>query len=133
MVIALSITLWLLTAGAAQAGLVKHAPVSSHSPKTHSPKTSVRPPAEPGLSISITDGRTSAARGDQLRYVVTIKNSGTTTVRNLQVTLSLPPYLSVNSASQRAGAKAGKVTWHTDLRPGKAAAFTAAAVVGRTP
>jgi uncharacterized repeat protein (TIGR01451 family) len=128
MVIALSMTLWLLAAPAAQAGLVKHAPVSSGSPKT-----GARPLTEPGLSISITDGRTSVARGDHLRYVVTIKNAGTATVRNLHVTLSLPPYLSVNSASQRAGDKAGKVTWHTNLRPGKAASFTAAAVVGRTP
>jgi uncharacterized repeat protein (TIGR01451 family) len=136
MVIVLSMTLWLLAAGflpatsvpTAQAGLVKHAPVSSHSPKA-----SARPPAEPGLSISISDGHTSAARGDHLRYVVTIKNAGATTVRNLHVTLSLPPYLAVNSASQRAPAKAGKMTWHTNVRPGQVETFTAAAVVGKTP
>ncbi|HET7015803.1 MAG TPA: hypothetical protein VFI65_17920 [Streptosporangiaceae bacterium] len=137
MVIALSTGPWLLAAGfwlaigsapSAQAGLVKHAPVSSHSPKT-----SARPPAEPGLSISITDGHTSATRGDHLRYVVTVRNAGAATARNLHVTLSLPPYLSVNSASQQAVAKAGKVTWHATVRPGKAASFTAATVVGKTP
>jgi uncharacterized repeat protein (TIGR01451 family) len=135
MIVALSMTPWLLAAGfwlgagpVAQAAAVKHAPVSAHSPKT-----SARPPAEPGLSISITDGRTSAARGDRLRYVVMVKNAGAATARNLHVTLTLPPYLSVSPASQRATAKAGKVTWHTSLRPGHTASFTAAAVVGKTP
>jgi len=142
-VIALSITLWLLAAGfwlvlgngsLAHAGPVRHVPVSQHSPKDsqqHSP--SVRPPAEPGLSISITDGRTSAARGDRLRYVVMVKNSGAATARNLRIMLTLPPYLSVNSASQRAVANAGKVTWRSSVRPGHTVSFKVATIVGKTP
>jgi uncharacterized repeat protein (TIGR01451 family) len=113
-------------------GPAKKVPVSHGSTKI-GPNASVRPPAVPGLSISITDGRTSAVRGDHLRYVVKVKNAGGATARNLRVTLTLPPYLSVSSASQRAAAKAGKVSWRTSLRPGLSASFTITAVVGKTP
>jgi uncharacterized repeat protein (TIGR01451 family) len=141
LVIALSAALWLLTAGSwlafgtepiAHAGLIKHAPASPSS-QAGRPKVSARPPAQPGLSISITDGRTSAARGDHLRYVVTVKDAGSKTARNLRITVTLPPYLSVRSASRAAVTKAGKVTWRTSLRAGHSASYTAAAVVGKTP
>jgi uncharacterized repeat protein (TIGR01451 family) len=116
------------TGPTAQAAVVTKVPSSQRSQKT-----SVRPPAAPGLSISIGDGRTSAARGEHLRYVVTVKNAGGATARNLLVTVTLPPYLSASSASQRSTAKAGKISWRTSLRPGRTASFTMTAVVGKTP
>jgi uncharacterized repeat protein (TIGR01451 family) len=131
------IALWLLVLGSwlaigtvsvANAALAKKAPSSQASQKT-----GVRPPALTGLSISISDGQKSAARGDHLRYVVKVKNAGGATVRNLQVTVTLPPYLSVSSASPRSAAKAGKVSWRASLRPGRTASFTMTAVVGKTP
>jgi uncharacterized repeat protein (TIGR01451 family) len=141
LLIALSAALGLLAAGSwlaagpepvAHAGLVKPAPVG---PTTQPgrPKVSARPPAQPGLSISITDGRTSAARGDHLRYVVTVRNAGATAARNLRITLTLPPYLSVRPAIRATAAEAGKVTWRTSLRPGHTASYAAAAVLGQTP
>jgi uncharacterized repeat protein (TIGR01451 family) len=116
------------TASLANAALIKKIPSSQRSPKS-----SARPPAVPGLSISISDGRTSAAHGDHLRYVVEVKNAGGTTARNLLVTVTLPPYLSASSASHRSTTKAGRVSWHTSLRPGRTASFTIAAMVGKTP
>lgn len=116
------------TGATAQAAQTKKVP-GSHS----SQKTSARPPAVPGLSISISDGRTSAARGDHLRYVVVVKNAGGATARNLRVTVTLPPYLSASSASQRSAVKAGKISWHSSLRPGRTASFSMTAVVGKTP
>jgi uncharacterized repeat protein (TIGR01451 family) len=91
------------------------------------------PPAEPGLSIAITDGRAKARRGDKLSYVVMVKNAGGATARNLWVWLNLPPYLKLTSASRPATAKGGKVTWHASLRAGRTVSFTMKAVVGRTP
>jgi uncharacterized repeat protein (TIGR01451 family) len=116
------------TASLANAALIKKIPSSQRSPKS-----SARPPAVPGLSISISDGRTSTARGDHLRYVVEVKNAGGATARNLLVTVTLPPYLSASSTSRRSTTKAGRVSWHTSLRPGRTASFTIAAVVGKTP
>jgi uncharacterized repeat protein (TIGR01451 family) len=131
------IALWLLVLGswlAIGAEATAHAAPARKVPGSHSSqKTSARPPAVPGLSISITDGRNSAARGDHLRYVVEVKNAGGATARNLRVTVTLPPYLSVSSASPRLAAKAGKASWHTNLRPGRTASFTMTAVVGKTP
>ncbi len=141
MVIAASAPLWLLAAGSvllvgtgpvAHAAQVKHAPAAHGSP-AHKSTMSARPPAQPGLSISITDGRSAAARGERLRYVVMIRNSGAATARNLRITLTLPPYLSVRSASGSAAAKAGKLTWRASLRPGRTASFSAAAILGKTP
>jgi uncharacterized repeat protein (TIGR01451 family) len=137
MVIALSAAFWLLALGcwlAAGAGPIAHAALTKKVPASHaSPATRVHPPAEPDLSITVTDGRTAAKPGDRLSYVVKIKNAGGATARNLRVTLTFPPYLSMSSASQQENAKAGKLTWLTSVRPGHAASFTISAVVGRTP
>ena len=133
----LMIALWMLALGswlAIGAGTGAHAAPARKVPGSHAtPKMSARPPAVPGLSISISDGRKSAARGDHLRYVVSVKNAGGATARNLRVTVTLPPYLSVSSASQHSAAKAGKVNWRASLPPGRSASFTLSVVVGKTP
>lgn len=125
---------WLAIGAVPAGGATAHAAPVKKVPSTHAnPDTIARPPSVPGLSISISDGRNSAARGDQLRYVVEVKNAGRTNARNLRITVTLPPYLSLNSASQHSVAKAGKVSWRASLRPGRTASFTMSAVVGKTP
>src|ERR1700689_4866231 len=93
MVIALSAAFWLLALGCwlgAGTGPIAHAALTKKVPSSPaSPATSVHPPAEPGLSITITDGHTAAKPGDRLRYVVKVKNAGGATARNLRVTLTL--------------------------------------------
>lgn len=131
------IAIWLLALASwlaiGTASVAYAAPVRKVPSSPGIPKTSARPPAVPGLSISIGDGRTSAVRGVHLRYVVKVKNAGGATARNLRVMVTLPPYLSVSSASRSSTAKAGKVSWRTSLRPGRTASFSMTAVVGKTP
>jgi uncharacterized repeat protein (TIGR01451 family) len=100
---------------------------------SHSAGKPSHAPAEPGLSIAITDGRATARRGDRLSYVVLIKNAGASTARNLRVTLNLSPYLKLTSASRPATTKGGKVTWPASVRAGRTVSFTLKAVVGKTP
>jgi uncharacterized repeat protein (TIGR01451 family) len=55
---------------------------------TH-PTVRARPPAGPALTISVSDGRTAANPGDQLAYVITVRNGGRARAPHLQVTQTL--------------------------------------------
>ena len=92
-----------------------------------------RRPAGPGLSISVTDGRTAVKPGDQLTYVVSLKDIGTVGAPHLKITQTLPAGLDFVSASAHGVAAGGKVTWLTGLAPGRAATFTLVTRLIRTP
>jgi uncharacterized repeat protein (TIGR01451 family) len=81
-------------------------------------------PAVPGLSISVTDGRTSVKPGDQLTYLVSVKDIGTLGAPHLKITQTLPAGLTFVSASRHGVTAGGVVTWLTGLAPGGSQTFT---------
>ncbi|HYS31678.1 MAG TPA: hypothetical protein VEM58_05405 [Streptosporangiaceae bacterium] len=91
------------------------------------------PPAVPGLSIAVTDGRNLARPGDRLAYAVRVDDTGAVSVRRLRVTLTLTSALTIISVSGHGTARAGTVTWTGGLRAGRSASFAVTARVGRIP
>jgi uncharacterized repeat protein (TIGR01451 family) len=89
--------------------------------------------AGPQLGIAITDGRTSAAEGDQLTYTTKIRNLGTSAVKGLKISESMPVGLRFVSADHGGAAGDGQVAWVADLAAGEELTLTAVARVGRTP
>ncbi|MGS2643413.1 hypothetical protein [Streptosporangium sp. LJ11] len=87
----------------------------------------------PSLSISIDNGRTSAEEGDRLTYAVTVRNTGATRVRDLELTQTLPAGLRFVSADGGGSASKGQVRWSADVPPGKDVTFHTVAEVGATP
>jgi len=90
-------------------------------------------PAGPALSISVTGGRTSATTGDRLTYAVRLTNAGAKRSSPLAVTLTLPAYLAVVSASGHAAARAGQVSWHATVPAGRSVSYRAVTVLHRPP
>jgi len=97
------------------------------------PTAKASPPAVPGLSISVTDGRTAVKPGDQLTYLVSVKDSGTRSAPHLKITQTLPAGLELLSASSHGVAAKGQVVWLTSIPAGGAETFTVVARVTRTP
>jgi uncharacterized repeat protein (TIGR01451 family) len=90
--------------------------------------------SRPQLSISIDDGMTSANVGDTLTYVITIDNLGSSHVRKLHVSQSMPGGLDVLSANHRAVKGAAGLAWSVvDLAPGGHLTLRTTSKVGRTP
>jgi uncharacterized repeat protein (TIGR01451 family) len=110
---------------------------SSKSPGSHHPQPSSPPvvhvPAISGLDISVTDGRTRVRPGDVLAYTVRVTDSGTGAARNLKITLMLPPYLRLASASGQHRFADGKVSWALTVRAGRTVSFDAKALLRKTP
>ncbi|MGC4746827.1 hypothetical protein ACLQ28_14350 [Micromonospora sp. DT201] len=90
-------------------------------------------PAGPLLSITVDDGRTEVAAGDELTYRLTVRNLGTAQVSDIKVSQSLPAGLTFVSADRGGKARDGAVTWATDLKVGQESTFTTVARVGETP
>ena len=91
------------------------------------------PPAGPGLSISVTDGRTAVKPGDQLTYRVSVKDGGTLSAPSLKITQTLPAGLKFLSASRHGVAANGQVAWFTGIPAGGAETFSVVTRVTRTP
>jgi uncharacterized repeat protein (TIGR01451 family) len=86
-----------------------------------------------GLSISVTGGRTAVKPGDQLTYLVSVKDSGTLSARDLRITQTLPAGLELLSASGNGVAAKGQVAWLTSIPAGGAETFKVVTRVTRTP
>jgi uncharacterized repeat protein (TIGR01451 family) len=97
------------------------------------PTARAQPPAGPALTISVSDGRTAANPGDQLTYVVTVRDSGPAGAPRLEVTQTLSPGLDFLSSSPREVAAGGKVTWPAAIAAGGTQTFRVVARVTRTP
>ena len=89
-------------------------------------------PDQPVLSIAVDNGRTSSAAGDQLTYKITLRNLGTTNVRGLEVTQSLPAGLALIRADRHGSARPGRVVWPAELKAGQVATFTTVTRLGQT-
>lgn len=90
-------------------------------------------PAAPALRISIDNGRTATRTGDQLRYTVEVRNTGTVAVKRLTITQSVPVGLRVVSADRAGVVGSGQVRWTVALPSGRTERFRSTATVGATP
>ncbi|MCX5065921.1 DUF11 domain-containing protein [Micromonospora lupini] len=122
--LATALAVWVLAGPAV-------APAQAAAP-TPKPSASASP-AGPLLSITVDDGRTEAAAGDELTYRLTVRNLGTGKVSGIKVSQSLPTGLTLVSADRGGKARDGAVTWATDLKVGQESTFTTVARVGDTP
>ena len=104
------------------------APARGAPPATHSPSSAV-----PALTISVTDGRTTASPGDQLTYLVSLRDGGTVGAQHLKITQSLSAGLDYLSASPHGMAAGGRVTWSAGIPAGGTKTFRVVARVTRTP
>jgi uncharacterized repeat protein (TIGR01451 family) len=120
-------------AQAATASASASQPSASRPPASAQASPHARPPAGPGLSISVTDGRTAVKPGDQLTYLVSIKDSGTLGAPRLKITQTLPAGLKFLSASKHGVAAGDQVAWLTGIPAGGAETFSLVAQVTRTP
>jgi uncharacterized repeat protein (TIGR01451 family) len=107
---------------------------------TARPSASPRSPGTAGgssrvlpLTISITDGRTAVKPGDQLTYLVSVRDSGTLSAPHLKITQTLPVGLEFLSASGHGVAAHRQVAWSAGLAAGGTRTFRVAARVTRTP
>ncbi|MGC4811004.1 hypothetical protein ACLQ29_10805 [Micromonospora sp. DT228] len=123
-VLATALAAWVLAGPAV-------APAQAAAP-TPKPSASASPPG-PLLSITVDDGRTEVAAGDELTYRLTVRNLGTTKVADIKVSQSLPTGLTLVSADRGGKSRDGAVTWDTDLTVGQESTFTTVARVGETP
>jgi uncharacterized repeat protein (TIGR01451 family) len=90
-------------------------------------------PAGPVLTISVSDGRTAANPGDNLTYLVRVRDGGTARARHLTITQTLSAGLDFISASPRATAVGGRVSWPASIAAGATQTFRVVARVTRTP
>ncbi len=89
--------------------------------------------AGPALTISVSDGRTAVKTGDQLTYLITVRDGGPAGAPHLAVTQTLSPGLDFLSAVPRATAAGRRVTWPAAIPAGGTRAFRVVARVTRTP
>jgi len=108
-------------------------PTASASRPAATPTAKASRPAVPGLSISVTDGRTAVKPGDQLTYLVSVKDVGTLGAPHLKITQTLPAGLAFVSASGHGVASGGQVAWFTGIGAGSAKTFTVVTKLTRTP
>jgi uncharacterized repeat protein (TIGR01451 family) len=100
--------------------------------RVHGLPTHADLPAWAGLSISVTDGRSTATTGDELNYLVNVQNSGSHAVSDLAVTQTLSQGLELLSASDQGAATAGRITWHVSIPADGTRSFHVDARVTRT-
>ena len=87
----------------------------------------------PALTIGVSDGRTAAKAGDQLTYVVRVRDSGTRSAPHLKITQTLAAGLELLSASPRGTAANGQVAWYAGIPAGGTQTFRVVARVTRPP
>jgi hypothetical protein len=90
-------------------------------------------PAISGLDISVTDGQTRVRPGDLLSYTLRVTDGGTSSARDLKITLMFPSYLRLVSASGSHRFAGGKVNWALTMHAGHTVSFGAKALLDKTP
>lgn len=69
----------------------------------------------PELSITVDNGRSTVAPGDQLEYTITVTNLGADRVRRLRLSQTVPQGARVVTTGSGAVVKAGTVRWTLDV------------------
>ena len=91
------------------------------------------PSPGPQLSIAVDDGRPAAKAGDRLTYTVTLTNLGTTRVRDLTLTQSVPAGAKLVDAGAGGDLREGQVRWEVDLQASQKRTVKTTLELGRTP
>jgi uncharacterized repeat protein (TIGR01451 family) len=109
-------------------------PVTATASATAPQRASHVPPASgPALTIGVSDGRTAVKAGDQLTYVVSVRDAGARSVPHLKITQTLSTGLEFLSASPHGTAANGQVAWYAGLPAGGTRTFRVVARVTRPP
>ncbi len=95
--------------------------------------SNVPPASVPALTIGVSDGRKAAKAGDQLTYVVSVRDSGTRSAPHLKITQTLSAGLEYLSASPRGTASNGQIVWYAGIPAGGTQTFQVVARVTRPP
>ena len=85
------------------------------------------------LTIGVNDGRTAVKAGDQLTYVVSVRDGGTRSAPHLKITQTLSAGLEFLSASPHGTAANGQVAWYAGIPAGGTLIFRVVARVTRPP
>ena len=93
----------------------------------------VPPGSVPSLTIGVSDGRTAVKAGDQLTYVVSVRDGGTRSAPHLKITQTLSAGLEFLSASPHSTAANGQVAWYAGIPAGRTQTFRVVARVTRPP
>jgi len=88
---------------------------------------------EPQLSIAVDDGSAAAKSGDKLSYTVTVTNLGTTKVKDLRVSQTIPTGASLVTAGSHGDEAKGKVSWSVDLGAAQEVTMRTTMTLGSTP
>ncbi len=88
---------------------------------------------DPQLSIAVDDGSASARSGDKISYTLTVTNLGTTKIKDLRVSQSVPQGASVLSVGSRGRQAPGKISWSVALAPTGKATMRTTMALGATP
>jgi uncharacterized repeat protein (TIGR01451 family) len=107
-------------------------PAASHQAPSHT-ASAAKASRAPGLTISVSDGHVAARAGDELTYLVSVRNTGAVAVPRLKVTQTLSSGLEILSASDHGVATSGHVSWSASLPVGGKRTFSVATRVTRTP
>jgi uncharacterized repeat protein (TIGR01451 family) len=94
---------------------------------------SVQRPAVPGLTVNVSDGRTAVQPGDQVTYLVSVRDAGVHSAPHLKITQTLSEGLQFLSASSQGVAANRQVTWDASIPAGGTRTFSVVARVTRTP
>jgi uncharacterized repeat protein (TIGR01451 family) len=97
------------------------------------PAVRVKQPAVPGLTVSVSDGRTAVQPGDQLTYLVSVRDAGVRAAPHLKITQTLSQGLQFLSASSQGVDANRQVTWGASIPAGGTRTFSVVARVTRTP
>jgi uncharacterized repeat protein (TIGR01451 family) len=95
-------------------GVIATARARDSHPATRTPSS-----AALALSISVSDGRTAANPGDQLTYLVSVRDAGTVSARHLKITQTLSPGLDFLSAIPAGGTKTFRVVARVTRTPAR--------------
>ena len=87
--------------------------------------------AIPGLTVNVSDGRTAVQTGDQLTYLVSVRDAGVRSAPHLKITQTLSAGLRFLSASSHGIATNQQVTWDATIPAGGTRTFSVVAQVTR--
>jgi uncharacterized repeat protein (TIGR01451 family) len=90
-------------------------------------------PRVPELSVTVSDGHSTARAGEVLSYLVTVRDTGAVAAPHLTVTQAVPPGLRFLSASDGGVETGGRVSWPAGLAAGGSRTFRLVAQVVKTP
>ena len=87
----------------------------------------------PQLKIDLVGDHASAAAGDKINYILTVQNFGTDPVEDLELSQTLGPGTTFESADADGVLREGSVHWTTDLVPAAIKEFHTVLSVDSTP